>query len=196
MKLRLFLTLLVLAFTLPNSVDAQTPRYARVISENANLRDTPSVASASEQEVAEGTVIKVLDEKLPWYVVRVGNRVGWMHGNTIEFIGIQNPATETPRQQTVVPDQPSAPSLPRRESSAETPPRTTSGNRSYIRGPRGGCYYYSGSGRKVYVEPSVYRKSDGSESSRILRVYSINSTSRYSYRTLPSIINIAKGWTL
>ncbi len=32
---------------------------------------------------------------------------------------------------------------------------TPSTDRGYIRGPRGGCYYYSGSGRKVYGDRSL-----------------------------------------
>lgn len=153
MKYRLFLVLVVFTSTLSVPVGAQTPRYARVISANANLRDTPSIASGSEQEVAEDTLVKVLDEKLPWYVVRVGNRVGWMHGNTIEFIATQDSQVETPPQHAITPDdRPSPPPIPRRESSPEIPTRTSSADRSYTRGPRGGCYYLSGSGRKVYVD--------------------------------------------
>lgn len=33
--------------------------------------------------------------------------------------------------------------------------QTTSGYRTYYRGPRGGCYYYSSSGKKVYVDRSL-----------------------------------------
>ena len=148
------LVIALLFFLLP--VSAQTPRYARVISPNANLRDTPSTTSGTEQEIDEGTIVKVLDEKLPWYVVRAGNRVGWMHGNTIEFIDTETVNPPSPRRQAVVPDYPPpTPSIPRRESSTETTTRTSSESRGYIRGPRGGCYYISGSGRKVYVDRSM-----------------------------------------
>jgi len=148
------LVIALLFFLVP--VAAQTPRYARVISPNANLRDTPSTTSGTQQEIEEGAIVKVLDEKLPWYVVRAGNRVGWMHGNTIEFIhiGIANPLT--PRRQVVIPDYPPpTPPIPRRRIPTETNPPTTSESRGYIRGPRGGCYYISGSGRKVYVDRSM-----------------------------------------
>jgi len=156
MKLRSLLLPLVFTFSFLVPVIAQTPRYARVISANANLRDTPSITGGTEQEVTEDTIVKVLDEKLPWYVVRVANRVGWMHGNTLEFVGTQESAPEPPRKRLVLPDsKPPTASVPRRESSTETPARTTSSDRGYIRGPRGGCYYYSGSGRKVYVDRSL-----------------------------------------
>lgn len=104
-EIPLFLVLAVFACSLSVPVSAQTPRYARVISANANLRDIPAIAGGSEQEVAEDTIVKVLDEKLPWYVVRVGNRVGWMHRNIIEFIRTQDSATEPQSQQMIVPEQ-------------------------------------------------------------------------------------------
>src|SRR6185503_4215114 len=148
------LVIALLFFLLP--VAAQTPRYARVISPNANLRDTPSTTSGTEQEIVEGTIVKVLDEKLPWYVVRAGNRVGWMHGNTLEFIHTEGSVPETPRRQTVVPEYiPTTPSAARTESPPETFKRSSSASDGYIRGPRGGCYYLSGSGRKVYVDRSL-----------------------------------------
>lgn len=158
-----FLPLVLLLTTLPLSVIAQTPRYARVISENANLRDTPSVSSTSTQEVAEATLVKVLDEKLPWYVVRVGNRVGWMHGETIEFLNTETPTPSRLNEQSVSPSYtPSTSPPPRRVISAETPsdsggyiPRAPVSGRTYITGPRGGCYYISSSHRKVYVDRSL-----------------------------------------
>jgi hypothetical protein len=154
MKYLLSFALFVVAF-IPISGAAQTPRYARVISENANLRDAPAVTGVSQQEVPEGTLVKVLDEKLPWFVMRVGNRVGWMHGNTIEFIRTQDPVTEPSNQQIVVPDyRPITPSASRREPS-RTVNSSSATARGYIRGPRGGCYYLSGSGRKVYVDHSL-----------------------------------------
>ena len=152
MKYRL-LALTLLLFCLPIAVTAQ--RYARVISENANLRDMPNVSSTSLLEVPEETLVKILDEKLPWYVVRIGNRVGWMHGDTLEFVIASTPAAPTPpprlSEQTITPDYTPKPSPP---SGGYTPPRS-SANSHYIRGPRGGCYYISSSGRKVYVDRSM-----------------------------------------
>ena len=123
---------------------AQT-RTARVIAENANLRETPSTTGLAEGEVPEGMVVKILDEKLPWYVVRVGDRVGWMHGATLLFI--DNAATSSEREPVRVITPPETYSIPQ-------PTRSTA-DRGYIRGPRGGCYYISGSGRKVYVDRSM-----------------------------------------
>jgi len=120
-------------------------RTARVIGENANLRETPSITASAVGEVPEGMVVKILDEKLPWYVVRVGDRVGWIHGATLLFI--DNAATSSEREPVRVITPAETYSLPQ-------PTRSTA-DRAYIRGPRGGCYYISGSGRKVYVDRSM-----------------------------------------
>jgi uncharacterized protein YgiM (DUF1202 family) len=79
----------IVSHTLPN----HSPRTARVIAENANLRETPSTSGLAGGEVPEGTLVKVLDEKLSWYVVRVGDRVGWMPGATLLFIENGNMTT-------------------------------------------------------------------------------------------------------
>ena len=147
MKYRL-LALTLLLFCLPVAVTAQ--RYARVISENANLRDMPNVSSTSILEVPDETLVKILDEKLPWYVVRIGNRVGWMHGDTLEFVNASTPSQRL-SEQSITPDYTPKPSPP---SGGHTP-RSSSTNPGYIRGPRGGCYYISPSGRKVYVDRSM-----------------------------------------
>jgi SH3 domain-containing protein len=126
------------------TITAQT-RTARVIAENANLRETPSTTGLAEGEVSEGMVVKILDEKLPWYVVRVGDRVGWMHGATLL---LSDNATTTSERE------PLRAITPTETDSAPEPTRSTE-VRGYIRGPRGGCYYISGSGRKVYVDRSM-----------------------------------------
>ena len=134
-----FFLVLILCLT----TTAQT-RTARVIAENANLRETPSTTGLAEGEVPEGTVVKILDEKLPWYVVHVGDRVGWMHGATLLFIDRAPTISEREPIRVITP--------------AETyplPQTRPTADRAYIRGPRGGCYYISGSGSKVYVDRSM-----------------------------------------
>jgi hypothetical protein len=123
---------------------AQT-RTARVVAENANLRETPNITGLAEGEVSEGMVVKILDEKLPWYVVRVGDRVGWMHGATLLFIDDATTTSEREPLRAITPTE--TDSVPEQTRSTAV--------RGYIRGPRGGCYYVSGSGRKVYVDRSM-----------------------------------------
>lgn len=144
-------SLVILLFLGSPDVMAQGSRSARVIAEKANLRETPTVSGLAEGEVPEGTVIKVLDEKLPWYVVRVGDRVGWLHGATLQFITTAEINESAPLiLSTTAEPAPVRSSQPREET---TSPTTRSGG--YIRGPRGACYYISGSGRKVYVDRSL-----------------------------------------
>lgn len=133
-------------------------RAATVISERANLRDTPSAAGEVKREVAIGTSVKVLDRKGAWYVVRIEDSVGWMHGNTIRFgrgYGVEQSAPASDAPPSPVESTP-RPSRPRSDSTQPdfSGSRSSSG-RGYIRGPRGGCYYYSSSGRKVYVDRSL-----------------------------------------
>lgn len=122
---------------------AQT-RTARVIAERANLRETPSTTALAEGEVPEGTIVKILDEKLPWYVVRIGDRVGWMHGAGLLLTASATTASESEPIKVT----------PGETYSLPEPSRST-GGRVFTRGPRGGCYYISGSGRKVYVDRSM-----------------------------------------
>lgn len=134
------------------TADAQTARYARVISENANMREAPSPTGESSEIVPEGTFVKVLDEKLPWYIVRIRDRVGWMHGNTLEFVGVEAPISVRGTQQTITPDYTPLTAPTRRREDSYEAPRV---DRVFIRGPRGGCYYISSSGRKVYGDRSL-----------------------------------------
>jgi hypothetical protein len=136
-----FLVLLILCATTTTQ-----KRSARVVAQNATLRQTPSANGLAEQEIAEGMVVKVLDEKSPWYVVRVGDRVGWMHRATLVFTDEATPSTTSEPEPVNV-------STPETYSPPQ-PPRPTT-DRTYIRGPRGGCYYISSSGRKVYVDRSM-----------------------------------------
>ena len=121
---------------------AQT-RSAQVIAEKANLRESPSTTGLAKDEVAEGVVVKILDEKLPWYVVRVGDKVGWMHGANLIFIDDATSELEPVKVRRPV------------ETYSLPQPARSIPDRGYIRGPRGGCYYISGSGRKVYVDRSL-----------------------------------------
>lgn len=138
-----------------HNVAAQVPRTARVIAEKVSLRETPSAVGHVEGDVSEGTTVRVLDEKLPWYVVRVGDRVGWIHGATLLFLSEAYAAADQqkPIQSTTLPSAVlSAPS----SASTEAPPAQTNRESGvYTRGPRGGCYRISGTARKVYVDRSL-----------------------------------------
>lgn len=139
--------LLSLCFITTSGAVAQV-QTATVISTRANVRETPSPSSTVKQEVPIDTEIKVLDSKGAWYVVRLGDTVGWMHGNTFRFADASPTASEAETP---------APAIRTRTTSEGSPTRssTSSQSRIYIEGPRGGCYYYNASGNKVYVDRSL-----------------------------------------
>jgi hypothetical protein len=139
----------LLVLTACGTARTQT-RNARVVSPNATLRETPSNTGSAEGEIPEGILVKILDEKSPWFVVRVGDRVGWMHAATLRVM--DNATTRTQERQSVTATSSDTPSPA--ETPSPEPTRSTAG-RNYIRGPRGGCYYMSSSGSKVYVDRSM-----------------------------------------
>jgi len=76
--------------------------------------------------------------------VRVGDRVGWMHGATIQFVFDTNEFGSQTEPIRLNSGNNTTEILER-----EPRPAPTQLNGGYIRGPRGGCHYISGSGRKV-----------------------------------------------
>lgn len=119
---------------------------ATVISENANLRGTPSQSGKVVDTLEQNSQVEVIKQRGVWFLVQSSDYVGWMHGNTLR-----------PNSSLKVADAPiyTAPRItaPARRSQ---PTRTrTTESRFYIRGPRGGCYYINGNGNKTYVSRSL-----------------------------------------
>lgn len=67
-------------------------------------------------------------------------------------------APVSPPVKKVETKKPEAKPSPKVTPKKETPKTTTVGNRTYITGPRGGCYYNNASGNKVYVDHSFCKK--------------------------------------
>ena len=144
--------------------NAAQVRTGLVTSTRANLRETPSATGQVKQEVPVGSEIKVLDNKGAWYVVRIADSVGWMNGNTFRFADSstapETPTLSTPRAPadrsgSAVPSTPARARAQAQPSSSSESITTSTSSKGYIRGPRGGCYYYGRSGRKVYVDRSL-----------------------------------------
>lgn len=131
---------------------------ATVISQQANLRGTPSTAGKIVDKVRQNDVVEVIRQRGAWFLVQTDSFAGWLHGDTIRLndgitFGIADdvdpnyyrPESPTPRpvaRQTAAP--------------AQTPQRSNTGSRSgYILGPRGGCYYINSRGNKTYVSRSL-----------------------------------------
>jgi hypothetical protein len=125
---------LIVTLILAIAVYSQT---AVVITENANLRGTPTESGKVVETLSQDTVVDVLQQKGAWFLIQSTDYVGWMHGNTIR-LSSASVIPKTVRTNTV-------PSTKSRQSS----------DRTYIRGPRGGCYYLNSNGNKTYVDRSL-----------------------------------------
>ncbi|MBX3266437.1 MAG: SH3 domain-containing protein [Acidobacteria bacterium] len=135
------------------------PQSAKVISENANLRGTPAASGKVVDTLPRATSVQVIKQAGSWFLVQAAEYVGWVHGNTIRLDAPLDISTADPStlysSPIAVPREP-APTPPVYVAPQRTAPaRTPSSDRTYIRGPRGGCYYYGSSGRKVYVDRSL-----------------------------------------
>ena len=62
--------------------------------------------------------------------------------------------TKTQNQNSVIPPTVEASETKTKSTAPKSKPRLSSAG-GYIRGPRGGCYYYSSGGSKVYVDRSL-----------------------------------------
>ena len=141
----LFTILLTLILTI--STFAQT---ATVISENANLRGTPTEKGKVIDTIAQNASLEILKQRGAWFLVQSTDYVGWMHGNTIK---LTSPLTVGTTDDAVY-IQPAVPKMTPIQTKPETI-ITPSSSRTYIRGSRGGCYYINSKGNKTYVERSL-----------------------------------------
>jgi hypothetical protein len=122
---------------------------ATVTAENANLRGTPSKAGKVINEVSRNISLEVIRQKGAWFLVQTPDYVGWIHGNTIKLTGtgIETETTSVPNPLSLV--------TGRTTSAPTTVAKTRPTMRTFIRGPRGGCYYLNSNERKTYVDRSL-----------------------------------------
>jgi hypothetical protein len=137
----------IVALLLSLAVFGQTE--AEVISEKANLRGTPAQEGKIVSEVLQGEVFEVIRQKGSWFLVQTTEFVGWLHGNTIKLLKPSDRPATAARAIRSYGASSDAPVY----SDPPTPPRRASPSyRTYIRGPRGGCYYINSNGNKTYVD--------------------------------------------
>lgn len=139
MRRKLIAAILMLAFSC--IVNGQS---AKVVAEKASLRGRPADDAKVVETLARNTVVEVMKVDGLWYLVQANDYAGWMFIKDLEVA--RAPAASHLRSQPIT--QPKSDSASDGPASS-TQPRTT--NRTYIRGSRGGCYYLSPSGSKVYV---------------------------------------------
>ena len=131
--------LVVVSAFFPGRLRAQA-RSATVIDEGASLYDRPSPLSTVKIPVPAATRVRVLEDIEGWYVVRIDEQVGWMKSTALRLGAATVSASS---------------SLSTAQTLKSASRASASSGRTYTRGPRGGCYYVSGSGKKVYVDRSM-----------------------------------------
>lgn len=127
----------------PQTVDPTIQAVGLYTTAGVRLRAEPTVNSDIILTVPDGALVKSFLTKGQWHNVTYGARIGWIRGDYLA------------KQKSVQRDTPPAQPLPLLTTPvrphAKQPARTLS-SRGYIRGPRGGCYYLTGSGKKQYVD--------------------------------------------
>lgn len=163
---KIFFVLLFALSIMP--ILAQNNSAAYVISEQANLRGTPSTQGAVVARLAANQSLEIVKKRGPWYLVQSSDYVGWLHGNTIRLgtpdreiyeypddFGRPAPASvpvDSPPQPTFRPRTAEEP-VQTNAAPAETPSETSgTASRTYITGERGGCYYINSNGNRTYVD--------------------------------------------
>ena len=70
-------------------------KRALVITENANLRKSSDPKSEVIQTIPNATNVEWIEQKGPWFSIRIDGKLGWMHGNTIRLLPQTNQSTAT-----------------------------------------------------------------------------------------------------
>lgn len=155
------------AASLTPSPEAVTPKTlvsttektnsAVVISENANLRETPADEGKVVQLIAEGESVEVIKQKGAWFYVSAGNQKGWIHGNEIRFEKSEQKSSTQSKSiesETELPkSSPSfdstSPTVTKKQSEPEinssgATAKCRDGSLSYSRNRRGTCSHHGG----------------------------------------------------
>lgn len=126
------------------SANLKSLKTAVVISESANLRKTANQSGLSIKEISEGTEVEIVEQTGSWFLVRVNDQEGWLHGNTIRLTDRPKPSNSS--QSTTAYSKPStsysAQSKTIDNSGASA--RCRDGSLSYSAHRRGTCSHHGG----------------------------------------------------
>jgi uncharacterized protein YgiM (DUF1202 family) len=125
---------------------------AVVTGKNAFLRGTPSATGAVVDTLVADSKVQVIKSEGEWVLVQSNPFVGWLHRNSLKVSGSQKTLT-IPRVENA--SATAKPDSSAKDSSAAKPTTPATTGRTYIRGPRGGCYYVEADGKKAYVAHSL-----------------------------------------
>jgi uncharacterized protein YgiM (DUF1202 family) len=122
-------------------------RLATVTADKAELRGTASWSGKVLDRVKKGVVFDVLSEKAGWFLVQTKEFPGWIVGESVHIdagnitMGVPQPLPPSNFSSVL-------------KSTTTTSVKPPSDGRTYLKGPKGGCYYVNGSGKKTYVDHS------------------------------------------
>ena len=119
----------------------KSPKTARIISENANLRDAPSNLGGVLSVIPYDDSVTILEQKGVWFYVSTNEQKGWLHGNTIKLDDSGNSGV-----QNRMPDPQSNPKMPavKTDDHSGATARCGDGSLSYSASHRGACSHHSG----------------------------------------------------
>jgi hypothetical protein len=123
----------------------------RVTASSATLRGRPSVSGKALDVVAKNTQLEAIAKRNIWTLVQTEDYAGWLEAKWLEPC-VSGTESKTPILGSIASGPAASPT-----STPVTAPsqQSTSESHIYTRGPKGGCYYMSSSGRKVYVDHSL-----------------------------------------
>ncbi|MEO7540062.1 MAG: SH3 domain-containing protein [Pyrinomonadaceae bacterium] len=126
-------------------LDAQS---AIVTVDKANLRGRPADDAKVVETLGRNTRVDVVKVEGLWYLVQSADYAGWMFIKDLDVKPSAATTTAKPLIQTTA-STAAGPSV----NGTTSAPRTTpdAKGRTYVLGPRGGCYYLNPSGSKAYV---------------------------------------------
>lgn len=126
-------------------------QMATVTRTNATLHGTPVSTGKIMAKLDAGTRVEILIAQGTWHLVQSSEYVGWISNGAIKA---DVPAVEPSATPPLTLRSTTTQSGPTQTSTVPSAPRSGD-TRGYTRGPRGGCYYISSSGKKTYVDRSL-----------------------------------------
>ena len=76
----------LLAFMLLGTTLSFGQSSVRVVAERANIRTAPSAKAAVIATVKQDESLELVESRGVWYKVKTGDRVGWVHGNSVQQV--------------------------------------------------------------------------------------------------------------
>lgn len=104
------------------------PQTVYISADGSPLLGTPSREGKPMVTLMRGTKAEIVKQTDVWFLIQSTDYIGWIHSTDLT---------------TGPPDIKAATLI--------TPVPSYTPGRSYIRGPRGGCYYINSNGNKTYV---------------------------------------------